>query len=332
MRQTCRREKVAEIRILPASPLAGPLQAVAIAEGEKLKRTYAQVQLAPVNVVRHPNGFEMAVAGVSMANAGAPGQFVYNALAFVRVRRSGANWLCCTRATLRFTNRNHVAFDALLHSTRVTDSILLAQGNPPLTQATVDSVTDFLEWLIEVPFTEEQKQVIAREMVASWKNNVRDDIQGTQDVLKMRAQFSAMSPEQKDLARQQAQAQLIKAARSETDAIAKMIVQVYDAAHKPIAPGNPRSLVRPPMPCSRCFLHGVASAAGRQRAAADRDAADEGSVGEEPCSELRRDRRRSAAGHREHAYHWAQLRLHWPDLPQAEKANARAQWARSSEV
>src|SRR5439155_6675350 len=62
---------------------------------------------------------------------------------------------------------------------------------------------------------------------------------GVEDVMKLRTQLSEMSKEQKELARQAAQPELIKAARAETDAVAKMIVQVYDAAHQPIAQGDP---------------------------------------------------------------------------------------------
>jgi hypothetical protein len=324
--------KAAEIRILPASPLAGPLQAVAMAEGEQLKRTYAQVQLAPVNVVRHPNGFEMAIAGASMASPGAPGQFVYNALAFVRAGDQ-VQLLLLHTSDFALHQSHKVAFDALLHNTRVTDSILLAQGNPPLTQATVDSVTDFVEWLIEVPFTEEQKQVIAREMVDSWKKNVRDDIQGTQDILKMRAQLSAMSPEQKALARQQAQPQLIKAARSETDAIAKMIVQVYDAAHKPIAPGNP-PLTRQAADAMLEVLFFMASQVQSGDSALQPTATPQ--MKDQWAKNLAANYAKTDAAARQAIASmpitWAQLRLHWPDVPQAEKAKARAQWARSSEV
>src|SRR5207237_3184041 len=127
-----------------------------------------------------------------------------------------------------------MTFDRFLHGMRLSDSLVLAEGTPPLTQAKVDQVADSLEWLLEVPFTDEQRQMIARNMIDSWKKNDRDDIKGVEDVVKFRAQLSEMNKQQKELARQAAQPELIKQARNETDPVAKMIVQVYDAAHQPI--------------------------------------------------------------------------------------------------
>src|SRR2546423_13175223 len=46
--------KGAEIRLLPARTLAGPLQAVAVAEGEQLQRAYAPGQFSPTKVNRPP--------------------------------------------------------------------------------------------------------------------------------------------------------------------------------------------------------------------------------------------------------------------------------------
>lgn len=324
--------KVAEIHILPARPLAGPLQAVAMAEAEQIKRTYAQVRIAPLNVVRHPNGFEMAIGGASMANPSAPGQFVYSALAFVRAGDQLQQLLFMT-SDFALYQSHKLAFDVLLQSMRLTDSLLLAQGNPPLTQATVDTVTDFLEWLIEVPFTEEQRQIVARDMIASWKRNDRADIQGAHDLLKLHSQLSTMSAEQKALARQAAQPELIKTARAENDAVARMIVQAYDAGHKPIAPGNP-PLTRQAADAMLEVLFFMASQVQSGDSTLQPTATPQ--MKDQWAKNLAANYAKTDAAARQAIASmpiaWAQLRLHWPDLPQAEKANARAQWARSNEV
>lgn len=324
--------QIAEIRIFPARPLTANLQAVAATEGENLKRSYKLVQLAPVNLVRHPNGFDMAMGGASMAAPGAPGQFIYRALSFVRAGDQ-VQAIVFETGDFRLYEAHKLAFDTLLHSLRVTDSIVLVRGNPPLTQATVDAVTDFLEWLIEVPFTEEQRQLIAREMTESWKRNDRADIQGAQDVLKMRAQLSTMSAEQKALARQAAQPELIKTARSESDAVAKMIVQVYDAAHRPIAPGSP-PLSRQAADAMLEVLFFMASQV------------QSGDAGPQPhpTQQMKDQWAKNLAANYAKADQaarqtianmpltWAALRMQWPTLPEAEKGKARAQWARSNEV
>jgi hypothetical protein len=324
--------RVAEIRILPAKPLTTPLQAVATAEGERLKRTYARVQVAPVSVVRHPNGFEIAIAGASMANASAPSVFIYQAQCFVR---SGDHVqpLVLETSDYPLYQAHKAAFDALLQSVRVTDSIVLARGNPTLTQATLDSLTDFLEWLIEVPFTEEQRQVIAHAVIDSWKKNDRPDIQGVQDVLKLRAQLATMTAEQKMLVRQTAQPEVIKTARSETDAISKVVVQVYDAAHKPIAAGNP-PLTRQAADAMLEVLFFMASQVRLGDTAAQPSPTPQ--MKEVWANNLAANYGKTDAAARKSIagmpITWAALRMTWPDLPAADKAKARAQWGRSNEV
>ena len=60
--------------------------------------------------------------------------------------------------------------------------------------------------------------MIAGNILDSSKRNDRGEIEGTLQALNLRPQLSQMTPQQKTLARQAAQPELIKAARKETGA------------------------------------------------------------------------------------------------------------------
>ena len=320
-----------EVRIYPAKPLSGTLQGAATAEVERFNGSYANVQASPMNPIRHENGFDMIITGVSWM---VPGGAAYDALCFVQAGD-------CMQIVELQTNdfqlyeKHKLAHDALLHSMRVSDATVLAEGNPPLTQATVDEVSDFLEWLMEVPFTEDQRKLIEQNIVESWKKNDRADIEGTLEVRKLRAQLSAMTSEQKQLARQAAQPELIKAAQKETDAVAKMIVQVYENAHQPIAQGEP-PLTRQSADALLEMLFFMASQVqGGDAAAAVRTQPTQ-QMKDEWAKNLAANYDKTDAAARQSIAKmpmtWAAVRMLWTDLPEADKAAARAQWGQSTEV
>jgi hypothetical protein len=284
-----------------------------------------------LNPVRHETGFDMIITGVARP---IPGGAVYDSLCFVK---AGDQVQLVEMETSDFElyQKHQPAWDALLHSMHLTDAVVLAKGDPPLTRATVDSITDFLEWLIEVPFTEEQKAMIAGNMTDSWKRNDRADIEGTLEALKLRAQLSQMTPEQKALARQAAQPELIKAARKETDPVAKMIVQVYEAGRQPIAEGDPPLTRQAADAMLEVLFFMAAQVQGGDAAVASLP---------QPTREMKDQWAKNLAANYDKAddaargqiakmpLTWAAIRMLWPDLPEGEKSQARAQWARSDEV
>lgn len=319
-----------EIRLWPAKPLGGAtLEAVASAELERLKATFAQVQTMPLNPVRHEGGFDMLTTGASMVTNTASGQFVYDALCFVRAGDQ-VQKVQFILNDFQMYQAQKTTFDRFLHGLRVTDSLVLAGGTPPLTQAKVDQVTDFLEWLIEVPFTDEQRQMVAQNMIDSWKKNELEGINGVEDVVKLRAQLSGMTSEQKELARRAAQPELIKQARKETDPVAKMIVRVYDAAHQPIAPGDP-PLTRQATDAMLETLFFMASQV-------------QGGAEVTPTAKMKDQWAKALADSYDKAdgaarkemaempLRWAAMRMTWPALSDQDRAKTKAQWAQSPQV
>jgi hypothetical protein len=323
--------KTVEIRIYPATPLTGTLDAAASAHVENFKQTYPGAQATPMNSVRHDNGFDMIITGVSRL---VPGGAVYDALCFVRAGDQ-VQLIELETTDFQLYQKHKLAYDALLHSTHLSDAIVLAKGDPPLTQATVDAITDFLEWLIEVPFTEEQKTMIADNMIDSWKRNDRADIDGTLQALKLRAQLSQMTPQQKILARQAAQPELIKAARKETDPVAKMIVQVYEAGHQPIATGDP-PLTRQAADAMLEVLFFMATQVQGGDAAVITQPKPTQEMKDQWAKNLAANYGKADDAARNQIARmpmtWAAIRMLWPDLSEADKSQARAQWAQSNEV
>jgi hypothetical protein len=323
--------KAVELRIHPARPLAGTLDAAAAAQVEQFRQAYPGAQAYRMNPVRHQTGFDMIITGVARP---VPGGAVYHSLCFVKAGDQ-VQLVEMESSDFELYQKHSRTWDALLHGLRLTDAVVLAKGDPPLTQATVDEITDFLEWLIEVPFTEEQKAMVAGNVTDSWKRNDREEIEGTLQALKLRAQLSQMTPQQKALARQAAQPELIKAARQETDPVAKMIVRVYEAGHQPIADGDP-PLTRQAADAMLEVLFFMAAQVRGGDAAATALPPPTREMKDQWAKNLAANYDKAdAAAKKEIAkmpLTWAAIRMLWPDLPEPDKSQARAQWARSDEV
>jgi hypothetical protein len=76
-------------------------------------------------------------------------------------------------------------------------------GNPPLTQAIVDQETQFFEWLLDAPFTVEQRDQFRASLVRTWKGHHQDEIDSTMNVLKFQEQLNTKPRQQRELVREQ---------------------------------------------------------------------------------------------------------------------------------
>jgi hypothetical protein len=139
-----------------------------------------------------------------------------------------------------------------------------------------------------------------------------------------------MTKQQKELARQAAQPELIKRARGESDPVARMIVGVYDAAHQPIAEGDP-PLTRQ---ATDALLETLFFMACQVRGGAEVT----------PTPEMKEQWAKALAGSYEQAdaaarnemaqmpLRWAAMRMAWPGLSEQDKARTKAQWAQAPQV
>jgi len=175
----------------------------------------------------------------SYADANRPGQYLYNWVVLVA---GGGRYVILSAVSNSSSafNTHAPTLGRLVDRISLTTTIQIEPGNPPLTRYMLDETEDFLEWLMQVPFTDAQKATIEGEIRGSWKKNDRKEIDGIQEVLKADQQLAAMKPAERDVARQTALDDAIKQWRTEKDSpSAKIMVEIYETAHKPIAAGNP---------------------------------------------------------------------------------------------
>jgi hypothetical protein len=226
--------------------------------------------------------------------------------------------------------KHSATMTAFVQGIRLSDLIVLADGRPPLTQAKVDQTIDFLEWLMEVPFTEAQRRTIVTFFVDAWRKNDRTEIDGMADVLAMRAQLAKLTAAEKEVARQAAQPETIKQWRTESDAGAKLMVEIYDAAHKPIAPGEPPLTRQGADAMLEVLLFMAAEVEGQPAVSATPAMKDEWARGLAAGYAKLDDAGRKQIEQMPGA--WAALRFAWPELSDADKKQLRGQWAQSAEV
>ncbi len=173
------------------------------------------------------------------ADAARPDRFEY-VWAVVVGAGGRAVAITATFADAAAFNRYLPELGRMVDRLRLTSAIVLEKGDPPLTQFTLDETIDFLEWLIGSPLTDAERQTVETEVRGSWKKGDRAEIDGTQKLLELREQLAALLPEKRELTREAVlPAAIAEWRKDESSASSRMMVQIYDAAHEPIAEGSP---------------------------------------------------------------------------------------------
>lgn len=226
------------IRIQPPSPLKKSLREQFIAEVADFGKKVEVVSGGDCTVEKKPGQFEIAMGLICWKNPKGAGENIATILCLAQVDQEVQPIVVVTNAGAMFTkHKDEIA--SFLDSIRFASRIVLVDGKRPLTQRTVNDVTDFLEWLIETPMTQQQRQQIQDNMIAEWKAGKTGEMDGAETFLKIRAQVIALSPSQQDVARKAMQPDIIAGLRKQDDDLSKMVLGAYNAAHKPIAAGNP---------------------------------------------------------------------------------------------
>lgn len=131
-------------------------------------------------------------------------------------------------------------FSALANKVRLTSAMRLERGTPPLTRYMMDEATAFVEWLLQSPLTEEQKATVEAEVRGYWKQKVPTEIDGVVELLALRTQLAALGEAERELARgAAAEVALAEWRKQKDNACARLMLAIYDAAHQPIAAGEP---------------------------------------------------------------------------------------------
>jgi hypothetical protein len=320
-----------EIRIPKEEALAGSLRQQLQAEVDAVKAKFTDAEQTPIIQQHHRRGYDYALTTVSMRAAPNSNEFIY-CLVYLAQTGDTAQPIYAMTNNPDLYNRNKASLDAFLTDLNFTSLTKLADGNPPLTQATVDQVVDFLEWLMEVPFTDAQKDTAREELIKTWRRGDKTEIQGILDVLKAGKDLSAMPAQKREAVREGVLEQALKQWRKDqaTDPDAKLLVDIYDAAHKPIAQADP-PLTRHQADATIELLYFMGSqvdgiqpiqpAPGVKDKWADALASN--------YAKMKPDQREQI---QKAPFVWATLRMVWPELPQDQKDQMKRDWAQLPQV
>jgi hypothetical protein len=334
------------IVVSPVAPPKPTLRAHMEAELESGAKLGGFKQESPIVPVRHAAGYE--VLGMLVSFYDRPIFFQDTPKVFAMVvhvdagKELGSVPVMLYCSTKELCGQHIKTFDRFVSDLRIPARMVLAEhpGQPPLTLRTVNQVNDFLEWLMETPFTQGQRQQVADHLIDAWRKGDREGAEAVQAIAGIRNQLDALTSDQKALAREAARAEAMKAWRAEAvqgDAMAKLMVGIHDAAHKPLvdaAPGQP-PLTRQSADASIEILYFMASKAADPRSdgfelrpAAERK--------DEWAREMAAAYKDMDATKRDEIAQmptlWAALRVLWPTLSTDERTKLAAAWAQTPAV
>jgi len=334
-----------KIVISPPSPDRPTLRDQMQAELDAGQKLRAFQQQTPITPVQHPAGYDVLTMVVSFNDKPFTIRPIDTWAMLVHI--GGGPEVPSVPVMLYATTRELMAehiktFDAFISQTRLPSRMILAEraGQPPLTLRTVNQVNDFLEWLLEVPLTEGQRGAIGRYLADAWTKGDEEGVEAVQSIAKVRDQLSALTADQKNFAREAARTEALKTWREEArqgDAMAKMMIDIHDAAHAPLAPGadGEPPLTRQAADASLEIIYFMASkvadpgARGFQlhptQEQKDRWAAElAATYGQLPVAN-----KQELA---EMAARWAALRMLWPELSGEDRVRLAAGWADAAPV
>lgn len=265
----------------------------------------------------------------SFADASRPGQFLieWNVLIAAGGRYVTLTTVCTSAAAF---NSNATALSRLVNGISLTTTVEIERGNPPLTRFMLDECNDFLEWLMQTPLTDSQKATVETEIRGYWKKNIRKEIDDFAELLKARQQLAAMKSTEREVARQVVLDEAIKQWRTDKDSpAAKMMMEIYDNSHKPIAAGTP-PLTRQSVDAFAEFLCFAAGKTAGVTVTAPKDVRDK-LVADVAANyaNLTREQRDLIA---QMPLIWASLRMLWPDMPEAQKTEYINGWKQNPQL
>ncbi|HEY0170980.1 MAG TPA: hypothetical protein VGB98_08150 [Pyrinomonadaceae bacterium] len=107
--------------------------------------------------------------------------------------------------------------------------VVLAEGEPPLTAATVDDVAEFFGWLFETRFTPAQRRELERVLVATWRSGDRKEIEAARQFGALNVKLLTVAREKHAELRAAVLPNLLKNARAEATDFSRLLLGVYES-------------------------------------------------------------------------------------------------------
>lgn len=211
-----------------------------------------------------------------------------------------------------------------------------AVGGKPLTLFDVYQTADFLEWMLDLPFTDGQREYLRQHYVEAWRKADKGEVESIDAVYALRAKMDDMDLKQRDLMKQVVRAEVIKGWREEAkagDAGSKWILGLYDGANQPIAKGKEGEpwLTTQATDAMLEMLFFMACRVDKQ--------ADETPTAAHKAAWTKQMAEAYPAMTPEQKNDlvatpttWAALRVTWPDASEADKTKALSDWAKMPAV
>ncbi len=115
---------------------------------------------------------------------------------------------------------------------------VVAQGDPPLTESMVNRFTNLQGWLLEIPFTQQQREKIREMLLQDWKKP--QEIKNDLGWLTAAENIAQATPDEREFIRCKIQPSILKDLRADkANRDSQWWVAAYDEAQRPIAAGNP---------------------------------------------------------------------------------------------
>jgi hypothetical protein len=205
---------------------------------------------------------------------------------------------------------------------------ILVEGEPPLTEAMVDRIAEFVTYCFEIPLTAADRSHFRSVLIGEWKRNDRAGIAGDLAMLKAAENLANVDPAKRELFRQSTLADGLLDARkrAQSDPDMRWLVSRYEEEHRPLAGAGSVLLTRQAADAFAelaCFMAGEARGQKLEPDRKFKDGVARLLVQQWPSMD--------AAGRRQLAampLTVAQLKASWPDAASAQKEQARAQWRR----
>ena len=321
-------DKTATLIFAPSRPLAGSLDKAAeeVLAQARTKPEFRE-ESKPAGGKHNNSGGQWLGMVYSYSDATRPGQFLYD---WVVLFGGGGRYVVLTTVfkSMDAYKTHGPTLSGVVNQITLTTLTQVERGNPVLTRYMLDEVTDFLDWLMQVPLTDAQKATVEAEIRGYWQKNVRKEMDDIAEFLAGREQLAAMKPAEREVARQAILEEVVKQWRTEKDSpSAKMMMDIYDNSHKPIAAGNPPLTQQNVDAFAEflCFAAGQTAGVTATPPAAMRE-----KLAKEVAANyasLPNDQRELIA---RMPLIWASLRLLWPEMPEAERTQYIEGWKRSA--
>lgn len=120
--------------------------------------------------------------------------------------------------------------------------VVLAKGNPPLTELMVGKVVVLLDWTLDLKLSQEQQVKISEALIRAWERNDREDIEGALQLVETYDEVKRLNQTEQGKVKGKLKEIILQSIREDpNDELAQMLLQAYQAAHSKPSKKVPQS-------------------------------------------------------------------------------------------